>query len=223
MEKTMKMRIGLAALALLAFIPAANANGADNKACEPDCYKTVTKSKIVGYKWARVPVRKKYEVKEKVTCKDDCSPVKVNAGPGVDIPSPPPAVVIQNQKVLVITRPVVEYAPVPPVRILPAPEVVYDQPTLVRAPPPPMVQVVRAPTQCRPIVRATCNGCQPVRTACVPPGHHGPANAHGAPQQTAAVGSPGGGYIAGAPTNAQECIARGGQLANEGRGCAGYR
>lgn len=220
----MKMRIVLAALALLALAGVGNANGAAPAPADC-CEKEVTTKKVVGYrhKMVRVPIYKTEKKRVKVECVKDCEPVKVNAGPGVDIPSPPPAVVIQNQEVLVITRPIVKYAPVPPVRILPAPQVVYDQPTLVRAPPPPMVQVVRAPTQCRPVAVTTCNGCQPVRTACARPGYDGPATAQGTAQQTAALVSPGGGYIAGAPLNAEECIARGGQLANEGRGCADYR
>lgn len=51
----------------------------------------------------------------------------------------------------------------------------------------------------------------------------GPPNMWSRSRSAAAIGTPGGGYVAGAPRNAQECAQRGGTVVYNGRGCENYR
>ncbi|MHB1087008.1 MAG: hypothetical protein ACYCZ0_04660 [Minisyncoccota bacterium] len=51
----------------------------------------------------------------------------------------------------------------------------------------------------------------------------GPPSAWHRSRQAAVIGTPGSGYVAGAPVNATECIARGGHVVYGGKGCRDYR
>lgn len=230
----MRNRLVLAAvLSMLSLPTAAFANGDAPQVaeCAPpqDCgERVITKYRTIGYKdvWVRKPIRKPYKVKVKVKCEEDCEP-KVVKTEAVNIPAPPPKIVYQEQKVIVITRPKVEYAPPMQVHVAPARPVFYHRPQVVHvAPPPP------------PVVRMVC--CPPGRyipnlPPC-PPGFSGNGhpqqqmsyNGHGRssnppPMHNPAVapGTVGGGYVSGAPTSPQDCVARGGT--DTGSGCKNYR
>ncbi|HVU75793.1 MAG TPA: hypothetical protein VHD38_03090 [Candidatus Paceibacterota bacterium] len=82
---------------------------------------------------------------------------------------------------------------------------VIEQPEIIRVPAPP---VVVRPVCCPPGVVNGLPPCPPNGSARVP-GYN-----------TAALGTPGGGYVDGAPRSAAECRARGG--IDTGSGCRGY-
>lgn len=154
------------------------------------CYKTVTTRKVVGYKYKKVKVPIYKHYHHKVKV-NCCAPAPAKA----EIQTPAPKEVTVHQQVFVRVVPEIHYI-VPQVRILPQ-------------------------ACCPPGTSSYLPPCPPGE---VPVPRHRPAYnyGYGDPPHVAdaALGTPGGGYVPGAPRNPQECVARGGR--DTGHGCAGY-
>ena len=169
--------------------------------CAPTCEPQKVR-KIVGYKnvTKRVPI---YAREKGVKKNDKCCTKPVETQP-VTVTEPAPQTIYVKQRIVIVKVPEYIYAPTPPITVVqPRPTTFIQRQPVVVAPQPP-AEIVKKMVCCPPGVNVA--GLPPCK-----PGQISNANGNG---------MVGGGYVAGAPRNKDECVARGGT--DTGRGCDGW-